>query len=182
MSQYNQFKVKYDVGYRDKNNSGQWYTIIKRISGQKNPRRQARFVVKFDDTGYETEVFGTAIKSGKIKDRYSKDIFGVAYIGDAKKVDYIKEYDIWYRMISRCYNEEDKYYTNYGGAGVHVCDRWLCFKNFIDDIHNIDGYNEDDFKAGVLQLDKDIKQRDVNRKIYSLDICIFVDAKTNNSK
>lgn len=178
----NQHKVKYDVGYRDKNSRGQWYTIIERIKGQKNPRRQARFVVKFDETGYELEVFGTAIKSGKIKDRYSKDILGVACIGDAKKVDHRKEYDIWYQMISRCYNEKDIQYDNYGGKGVYVCENWLCFESFLNDIPKIDGYDKEKFKQGVLHLDKDIKQRDSKMKVYSPETCTLTDVKTNNDK
>lgn len=182
MIHINQYKVKYDVGYRDRNNNGQWYTIIKKIKGQKNPRKQARFIVKFDETGYESEVVGTAIKSGKIKDRYSKDILGIACIGDVKKVDHKREYNIWYQMISRCHNRKDSRYDNYGGKGVYVCDRWLCFENFVNDIYDIDGYNDEEFRKGLLHLDKDIKQRHSETKVYSPETCTFTDAKTNNSK
>jgi len=31
---------------------------------------------------------------------------------------------IWKAMIHRCYNENNKFYKNYGGRGVSVCDEW----------------------------------------------------------
>lgn len=34
------------------------------------------------------------------------------------------EYRSWKGMNSRCYNEKDSSYENYGGRGIVVCDRW----------------------------------------------------------
>ena len=178
----NQYNVKYDIGYRDVNNNGQWYTIIERKKGTKNPRVQARFVIKFDDTSFVTEVFGTAIKSGNIKDRFAKDIYKVACIGNVKKVDHKKEYDIWVRIISRCYNTNDKAYYNYGGNNVSVCDRWLCFENFLSDLKSIDGYDEYRFYNERFELDKDVKQHGKKFKVYSLETCTFVTSAENNSR
>lgn len=31
----------------------------------------------------------------------------------------------WYSMKQRCYNKKHKSYTDYGGRGVTVCERWL---------------------------------------------------------
>lgn len=36
---------------------------------------------------------------------------------------YSKLYSIWKAMKSRCYNEKDTAYKNYGGKGVTICDR-----------------------------------------------------------
>ena len=33
-------------------------------------------------------------------------------------------------MKTRCYNENNPKYKNYGGRGIEVCDEWLDFKNF----------------------------------------------------
>tara|TARA_Y100001951_G_C11243665_1_gene242068 strand:- start:516 stop:932 length:417 start_codon:yes stop_codon:yes gene_type:complete len=52
-------------------------------------------------------------------------------------------------MISRCYNEEDPDYYNYGALGVKVCDRWLepdgkGVINFFEDMgEKPDGYSLD---------------------------------------
>lgn len=45
-------------------------------------------------------------------------------------------YTIWFRMIERCTKPKDKAYRNYGRRGIKVCDRWLIFKNFLEDMDN----------------------------------------------
>jgi hypothetical protein len=34
------------------------------------------------------------------------------------------EYVSWYGMKTRCYNKNTKYYKDYGGRGIKVCDEW----------------------------------------------------------
>lgn len=44
-------------------------------------------------------------------------------------------YGTWRSMISRCHNKNDTHYSNYGGRGIEVCDRWRnSFQNFYDDM------------------------------------------------
>ena len=42
-------------------------------------------------------------------------------------------YSVWKAMISRCTNQANKGYKNYGGRGITVCDRWLDIQNFIEE-------------------------------------------------
>lgn len=35
-----------------------------------------------------------------------------------------KLYFIWKSMKQRCYNPKNKYFYNYGGRGIKVCDKW----------------------------------------------------------
>src|SRR5881396_188727 len=42
-------------------------------------------------------------------------------------------YRCWNSMIARCYSKDNKNYDTYGAKGVHVCNRWLEFKNFYMD-------------------------------------------------
>jgi len=58
------------------------------------------------------------------------------------------EYKIWAGMKQRCLNINNPGYKNYGGRGISVCERWLTFSNFIDDMgerpsktHSIDRVN-----------------------------------------
>lgn len=45
------------------------------------------------------------------------------------------EYRAWINMKTRCYNVNSPDYSNYGGRGIYVCDRWLnSFKNFLSDM------------------------------------------------
>ncbi len=60
------------------------------------------------------------------------------------------EYGVWSGMKSRCSNPKDGNYTDYGGRGISVCDRWSLFENFFDDMgprpsprHSIDRRDND---------------------------------------
>lgn len=47
------------------------------------------------------------------------------------------EYNSWRAMKGRCYYEKYRAYSQYGGRGIIVCDRWLGtdgFKHFIEDM------------------------------------------------
>lgn len=44
-------------------------------------------------------------------------------------------YDIWAKMIDRCYKPSNPSYKYYGAKGIKVCKRWLnSFENFKSDI------------------------------------------------
>lgn len=44
-------------------------------------------------------------------------------------------YSKWAGMKRRCLNKNDKKYFRYGGRGIIVCDKWLKFNNFRDDMY-----------------------------------------------
>lgn len=44
------------------------------------------------------------------------------------------EYRIWASMKSRCFNIKSTGYKNYGGRGITVCEKWLKFEGFIEDM------------------------------------------------
>lgn len=45
------------------------------------------------------------------------------------------EYIIWCGMKSRCFNAKNKRFTDYGGRGIRVCNRWIhSFPNFLADM------------------------------------------------
>jgi len=45
------------------------------------------------------------------------------------------EYSCWSAMKQRCLNQNNKFYYNYGGRGISVCDRWKdSFENFLADM------------------------------------------------
>jgi hypothetical protein len=43
-------------------------------------------------------------------------------------------YNSWYNMKSRCLNKNHTAYSYYGGRGVKVCDKWLTFDGFLEDM------------------------------------------------
>lgn len=44
------------------------------------------------------------------------------------------EYRAWLSMHSRCENPKDAAYSNYGGRGIRVCERWKDFSTFFADV------------------------------------------------
>lgn len=89
-----------------------------------------------------------------------------------------KLYKLWHNIKNRCCNVNHPRYKQYGGRGVVMCDKWLTFDGFLEDVENIDGYCEYEILNGKLCLDKDSK--DIDNKIYCLDKCSFIDITTNN--
>ena len=50
-------------------------------------------------------------------------------------IGHTREYKIWGSMIARCHNPMTLHFQDYGGRGIHVCDRWReSFFNFIEDM------------------------------------------------
>lgn len=43
-------------------------------------------------------------------------------------------YKIWQGMLARCFNPRLKAFKYYGGRGITVCERWLKFENFLEDM------------------------------------------------
>jgi hypothetical protein len=43
-------------------------------------------------------------------------------------------YGIYNEMLHRCRNPKHKSWLNYGGRGISVCERWLDFWTFIEDM------------------------------------------------
>ena len=53
-----------------------------------------------------------------------------------------KIYRIWCGMIQRCTNPNNPKYKDYGERGIKVCERWLNFENFYEDISKLLHFGE----------------------------------------
>lgn len=77
-------------------------------------------------------------------------------------------YGIWSAMKDRCFNKKHKYYDNYGGRGIIMCEQWVNdFKSFYD-------WAIDKWREG-LEID-----RINNDGNYEPDNCRFVSHKINS--
>ena len=64
---------------------------------------------------------------------HSRGLTGTLSCGCLVKENHIKTHDksnskqylIWQKMKSRCYNKRHKHYKYYGGRGILICDEWL---------------------------------------------------------
>lgn len=66
----------------------------------------------------------------------------------ARRKNKSKTYIIWTSMIQRCVNQNSRDYNCYGGRGIKVCQRWMNFENFLEDVgepptenHSLDRIN-----------------------------------------
>lgn len=76
-----------------------------------------------------------------------------------------KEYISYHNMIARCCKPWNKRYKDYGAIGIGVCERWMKFQNFIDDM-------------GPCPNEMQLERVD-NTKGYSPENCIWATRKQN---
>ena len=135
--------------------------------------------IQFIDTGTIAKVTLSNAFNGQVKDHYRPTICGAACQGMASTNN--EAYLVWLGMIRRCYDKQCKTYNQYGAKGVTVCDRWLCFEYFLEDLKFIPNYDLWINSDNKYELDKDIKQMNVpeHQKIYSLQTTCFIDKIKN---
>lgn len=135
--------------------------------------------IRFDDTGYETVLSSSKVKSGEVRDYYKKTIYGVAckgHISCPKKSFARLCFHRWQSMVSRCYNPKSNGYKSYGAKGVRISVDWLIFENFFNDLPKIQGFDKEKYINHEIELGKDTKNQ---LKLYSLENCVFIPVSTN---
>lgn len=82
---------------------------------------------------------------------------------------FTKTYQSWVGMKDRCLNPQSKFYKNYGGRGITVCDRWMKFENFLSDM-------------GHRPKRKSLERIDVNRGYEPSNCCWATMRQQANNK
>ena len=121
---YGEYEVIKDLGLTFKLPSGKYLRRLR---------------VKFKNTGYTVDTLPDSALHQKIKDPYYPVLAGVGYFGQPEDFDSKinnREYNVWFNMISKCYNTNFVTYNNFGGNGITVCKEWHNFANFFRDFKN----------------------------------------------
>lgn len=84
--------------------------------------------------GVEKQVLGSTLMYGTTKSCGCLSIDRVRTHGEASPDKETPEYRSWASMRSRCNNQKDDNYPNYGGRGIAVCERWNSYENFLADM------------------------------------------------
>lgn len=84
--------------------------------------------------GKEVRVFNNSLRSGHTKSCGCLNNDTRRLIFTTHGRSRTKEYAVWEAMIQRCTNPECKRYSDYGGRSISVCDRWIKFENFFEDV------------------------------------------------
>lgn len=140
-----------------------------------------QYKIRFLNTGYEKTIRHNPQDGANIKDYLAPLVHGIGCRGylDIKTDEVRKEYAFWERMISRCYNENDQKYQDYGGNCIRISDRWLRFEYFLEDIHKLDNWDKEKFYNNEISLDKDYKNYHNHKNMYNKENCMWVTGKQN---
>ena len=99
------------------------------------------------DCGNEKEILGTHLLQGTIKSCGCYNSEQVSKRAKTKQIIPNKRIrHIWELMKSRCYNNKNISFKNYGDRGIKICDEWLDKKNGLINFYNWsmeNGYRED---------------------------------------
>lgn len=144
---------------------------------QKNKGERPKYKITFLEDGYFYYTSLSNAKKGQVRNPYKKIVSGVGYSGKKNKKDFPELYEVWNKMIYRCYNKNSKDYERYGGKGVTVEERWHCFEFFLNDVQKIQGWDLNLFKNKKIQLDKDKNKKNE----YSNEGCQWLSVSENRS-
>lgn len=137
--------------------------------------------VEFQDD-YKGIVHGSyrGFRSGKIKNPYYPEVYGIGRVGvkykafkDGKDV---REYQIWNGVLQRCYDVKTQI-KHPAYAGCTVSDEWINYENFYDWIHEQDNFEKWNKNEIGWSLDKDILLK--GNRVYSSNNCCLVPESVN---
>lgn len=72
--------------------------------------------------------FGSVKSCGCLLKTRPREVFGKTLMA------HTRVYKVWNSMVDRCTKPHHHAYKHYGARGISVCERWLKFENFLNDM------------------------------------------------
>lgn len=167
-------KCKDRVGEKRMNNKGCLMKIIEY-------NNRDNIIVEFQDN-YKSKVntkYDSFVK-GIVKNPYCPTLFNIGIIGNKYPSSIngktIKEYQTWYDMLRRCFDDEIKE-NRPSYKNVTCCDEWLLYENFYEWLHKQENF-EKWLNDNGWAIDKDIIIK--GNKTYSPKTCCLVPRNINS--
>lgn len=112
---------------------GRWLAL--RVSDDKKSGRISWICVC--ECGTERAVIGKDLRNGKSTScgcvSREKTTNRIKH-GHARRKSHDITYKPWASMVERCTNPNSRVWKHYGGNGIKVCERWLTYSNFLEDM------------------------------------------------
>lgn len=138
------------IWYSDKGVSFRFTGRYKKcISKNGKAHEYYSYEIEFIGSGAKQYVRGSKLTKGKyIKDIMAPSVCGIGIVGmPVVPKEYMQLRDIWGRMITKISQLYPKYNHDELILNDKVDEKWLCFKDFIEDVKNVSGY--DIFASGM---------------------------------
>jgi hypothetical protein len=113
-------------------------TVVSEHGRQQNPPFAVTWFC-ICDCGKEYIAVGTLLRKGGVVScgcyRKERNASGFRLThGATRRGKRTPEYTSWAMMKDRCSNPKNKRWDGYGGRGITVCERWMKFENFLEDM------------------------------------------------
>lgn len=130
-------------------------TVLERaVRGSTPGKKHRTYWLCECDCGNVSVVLAEGLKSGNTTSCgcYHREVVSKTIMTHKRIEDNV--YLKWSAMKARCFNKNTEHYSDYGGRGITVCDRWRdSFDLFYEDVSKLPHFGEDGYSLNRIDND-----------------------------